>query len=637
MRTATLALATLFLTLLLAPALPAGSPASAPDVRSSGPVTVTALAVEETPQGFVGVHATVQATALADGHGRIFVSTKPLAQTDMQGSARLAAQVAASTLGVDWRRQDYLVSFSSESQVIGGPSAGAVMTLALTTALHNLLQPEAPWTLDPTVAGTGTINPDGTIGPVGGVPAKAEGAKEAGITTFLYPAGLDTATTEVAGPLGLRMVSVDMAAKCKDLGISCRPVARLEELVSAAAHVDLQPAEVPVPGTVDYAHILGPSAASQVQDLGRRIDAAASSQAHAALAKPDKAKVDPELDAARANLAAAREALAAEHYYQAATETFQGSIHAGRAENLTAFYAQGRAESVVLAALASCRSNADGALAAANATATTYSAVYAVGAAQERATGAQALYQQAKASHDSAFTFNDWTDSLAASAFCSERARTVSWWADLRDTFPGGLALADPAATAQQAVDDANDLVTYAQAVMASVGSNALLQQAQTKLQAAQQAELHGLHPAAIVQAVEASSLASVAMQTGGGEAVPDAVLNAARQGAARAIDEARSRGIEPLLSVSLVELAQSQTGTAASLESYWTARSLALLDVVSEAPPAPGPAASSAPWGAPSGYGGGTLVAFLAMGAILGVACSGLVVVALMGRRVTK
>ena len=626
---------TLALCLAAVLCLPA-MPASGADLASSGPVTVTALAVEETPQGFVGTHATVQATALGHGSGHVFVSTKPLAQTDMQGSARLAAQVAAATLGADWRSQDYLVSFSSDSTVIGGPSAGAVMTLALTVALHNLLHPEAPWTLDPTVAGTGTINPDGTIGPVGGVPAKAEGAKAAGITTFLYPAGLDEAATLVAGPSGPRQVTVDMAEHCRALGITCRPVARLEELVSAAAHVDLQPADVPVPDTVGYASVLGPSVTAEVDHLDARLAALADGRV-AALKAADRAQVDPEVAAAQANRDAARAALSGSHFYQAATESFQGAIHAGRAENLTAFYAAGRSEAVVAKALAGCEAAVQEGAAAANATATTYNALYAVGAAQERQAQAEALRDDAKSSHDNAYTLNDYVSSLMSSVFCAERARTVSWWADLRDTVPGGLALADPAATAQQAVDDARDLVSYAQAVMASVGTPPQLQDAEARLQSAQAALDAGRYPAAAVQAVEAASLASVAMQSAGGGAVPDTVLKAAQQGAARAIANARSRGIEPVLSVSLVELAQSQKDTAASLESYWTARSLALLDVVApaqdlaSAAPVPQSPASPAAMG---GYSGGTLLAFLVMGGIVGLAASSAVVVAVLGRR---
>ncbi|MDQ3547391.1 MAG: hypothetical protein M3439_01105, partial [Chloroflexota bacterium] len=65
---------------------------------------------------------------------------------------------------------------------IDGPSAGALMTIAV---LAGYLGDS----VDPTVTMTGTINPDGTIGPVGGIPHKIEGAAAAGKTTVLVPGG----------------------------------------------------------------------------------------------------------------------------------------------------------------------------------------------------------------------------------------------------------------------------------------------------------------------------------------------------------------------------------------------------------------------------------------------------------------
>jgi len=640
-RVAASLLAGLTLLAILVPVPAGASTAAVGPVRSSGPVTVTALAVEETSRGFVGVHATVQATVLGNGTGRIYVSTKPLAQTDMQGSARLAAQVAASTLGADWTKYDYLVSFSSDSTVIGGPSAGGEMTLGLVTALHNLLHPDAPWTLDPHVAGTGTINPDGTIGPVGGVPAKAEGAKAAGITLFLYPAGLDTATTEVAGQFGqLRTVSVDMQKHCADLGITCRSVARIEDIVSAAAHISLQPAPVPIPGTVDYADVLGPSANAQVDTLARRTDAAAGDARLGALSTANRNAVQQQVQSAQAHLAAARSALAAQHYYLAATEAFQGSIAAGIAENLTAFYAQNRSEGVVTAALSTCDDAAASAQSAANATATSLTSLYALGAAQERAAQAASLRTQAHQAHDSAYTFNDYVTSLTASVYCVERARTVAWWAGLQSEFAGkpGPAVADPAGTAQSAIDQAGELVNYVQDVMGSAGAGPTQQltDAQTALDGAQALQSAGRYAGAAVEAVEAQSLALVAMQSAGGGPVPQVVLDAAEQGAARAIAQARAAGAEPILSVSLVELAQTQNDTAERLDSYWTARSLALLDAAPFSGDTEGASSGPASSYGPDlgGYGGGTLVAFLAMGGVIGLAASGILVAVLATRR---
>jgi uncharacterized protein len=603
---------------LLLGALLAAPVGSADAREGSEPVLVTALAVAEDATGtFIGVHATVDAQVLGGGSGRVYVATKPLAQADMQGSARLASRVAANLLGADWEQYDYLVNFRSDSTVIGGPSAGAVMALALTTALHNLREPTAAWTLDPTVAATGTINPDGTIGPVGGIPAKAEGAKEAGLATFLYPAGLDRATTQVDG----RTVAVDMQEHCRSLQITCRAAVSLVDVLRAAGIAVDQPS-TPVPGTTDYAQDLGPSVAERVEALSDRVDRARQDGRRAGLADSARARVDDELALAQERLEAANEAVAGERFYLAATRAFQGSIQAGRAENLTALYStrSNAQEGVVLAAIAGCEAAVEEAeettdpLRAAGLT-----SLYAVASAQQRTAQARQLLEQARTFHGQAVRLEDWAQALFASTFCVERAGTAAWWADLRTTFGSGPALLDRQALADDAIEMAQEDVAYAQAVL---GAD-LVSEASAHLQAAAAHDEAGRTDAAVLEAVEARTAASVAMQTAGGAEVPAAVLEAAVQAASRAIDTARGSGVEPMLSVSLVELSQDQNQTAQALANLWTARSLALLD--NRVPPAE--------FGDPTQtgtYGRDAVGAALAIGAVLG-ACAVLAVVALV------
>ncbi|MGW0175497.1 YlbL family protein [Rhodococcus sp. NPDC003322] len=86
---------------------------------------------------------------------------------------------------------------------IGGPSAGLMFTLAVIDKL-------SPGELNGGgfVAGTGTIDSDGDVGPIGGIPYKLIAAREAGATTFLVPAkNCDEAKQRV--PDGLRLVKVD--------------------------------------------------------------------------------------------------------------------------------------------------------------------------------------------------------------------------------------------------------------------------------------------------------------------------------------------------------------------------------------------------------------------------------------------
>jgi PDZ domain-containing protein len=65
---------------------------------------------------------------------------------------------------------------------IGGPSAGLMLTLGII----DKIKPE-DLTGGKIIAGTGTIDADGNVGPIGGVPQKLVASKNAGATYFLTP------------------------------------------------------------------------------------------------------------------------------------------------------------------------------------------------------------------------------------------------------------------------------------------------------------------------------------------------------------------------------------------------------------------------------------------------------------------
>lgn len=74
---------------------------------------------------------------------------------------------------------------------VGGPSAGMMFSLAVVDKLTTGDLNGAKF-----VAGTGTIGPDGVVGPIGGIAHKMSSAQEAGATVFLVPAeNCDEAST----------------------------------------------------------------------------------------------------------------------------------------------------------------------------------------------------------------------------------------------------------------------------------------------------------------------------------------------------------------------------------------------------------------------------------------------------------
>ncbi len=85
---------------------------------------------------------------------------------------------------------------------VGGPSAGLIFSLAIVDSLtpDQLAAGRA-------VAGTGTISPEGRVGPIGGIVQKMYGAREDGASIFLAPR---SNCGEVVGnePDGLKVIAV---------------------------------------------------------------------------------------------------------------------------------------------------------------------------------------------------------------------------------------------------------------------------------------------------------------------------------------------------------------------------------------------------------------------------------------------
>jgi len=150
-----------------------------------------------------------------------------LSVTGVDGTAReevvtLAAAPAAAAampgdgyLGVVMRTKeqsfDLPFDVSIDSGAIGGPSAGLAFTLGLLDALT-----EGELTGGAKVAVTGTIQPDGSVGDVGGVTQKTAAVRAAGAEYFLVPPG-----------------EFDEARARAGRGLQVRKVATLEEAIVA--------------------------------------------------------------------------------------------------------------------------------------------------------------------------------------------------------------------------------------------------------------------------------------------------------------------------------------------------------------------------------------------------------------------
>ncbi|WP_231121806.1 YlbL family protein [Motilibacter peucedani] len=111
-----------------------------------------------------------------------------------QGKARIGVEQAV--------RQTYPFQVKIGLQDVGGPSAGMMFALGIIDKLT-----PGELTGGQFVAGTGTIDDSGKVGPIGGIQQKLAGARAAGARWFLAPAD-NCGETHGVVPKGLRVVKV---------------------------------------------------------------------------------------------------------------------------------------------------------------------------------------------------------------------------------------------------------------------------------------------------------------------------------------------------------------------------------------------------------------------------------------------
>ncbi len=175
------------------------------DVLQPGDVitSVDGQQIEDLPdlRALLAAHGTETDAAIGidrDGQ-RLTVQIRPI---ERGGVVALGVGVQVS--------YDFPVDVSIELPNVGGPSAGMMFALGIYDKLT-----DGELTGGATVAGTGTIDAAGVVGPIGGIRQKMYGARQAGATLFLAP--VDNCD-EVVGniPAGLDVVAVSTLTQALD-------------------------------------------------------------------------------------------------------------------------------------------------------------------------------------------------------------------------------------------------------------------------------------------------------------------------------------------------------------------------------------------------------------------------------------
>lgn len=190
-------------------------PGPAPVVASSS--ELDAVAYRAAPEGPQGVIAPVDVSVRPNtsGHVRVAVFEEMSGGAgDMWRAAVWVAAVHATTV-LGRPLHDYEISVSAGG-LIDGPSAGALITAGLIATMQGV-------PVRPDVTMTGTVNPDGTVGPVGGIQHKLRAAARAGKRAFGYPRGARFEVDPEGGD------PVDLRALGAELDIATYEIADIED------------------------------------------------------------------------------------------------------------------------------------------------------------------------------------------------------------------------------------------------------------------------------------------------------------------------------------------------------------------------------------------------------------------------
>src|SRR5450631_1797812 len=146
-----------------------------------------------------------QLTSLIKARG----GSAPLRLTIVRGGVTRQVQITPKLVGgrpvlgeIVQQQYQFPVTVNISIGNSGGPSAGMMFALGIIDRLTGMDLVDGK-----VIAGTGEISPNGAVSAIGGIQQKMVGARDAGATVFLAPAG-NCSDTVGAVPAGLRVVKV---------------------------------------------------------------------------------------------------------------------------------------------------------------------------------------------------------------------------------------------------------------------------------------------------------------------------------------------------------------------------------------------------------------------------------------------
>ena len=528
-------------------------------------VSVPLVADKSTGDGEEGILLGAE-VIVTNGTGHVFVDTNPYTQVDLQGSARIAAMVASDVLGVDQKAYDFYYIIDISSPIIGGPSAGGALTVATIAAINK-------WPLKGDVVMTGMINPDESIGPVGGIPFKLEAAAAENATLFLIPEGQSTVTVKKTNSRSRGSLiitedleeTVDVVELGKKLNVTVKEVGTIQEVVwEFTGHEITKPAYNGTILTTQYMDLLKPLARnlkSESGDMYKEMESTLPKTQFLGTAKDILDRADKMYD---------------DNKYYAATSLYFNSMYTMRFAQWNDGYDKSSDKEQYLNEIINRVekqiniSESD----LQNFTLYGISDVEAVGAAESRITTARMKLEGAK-------KLNDTQEKITSLAFAHERARTAQWWLTLAT--PDGKIVPEKILKDRAGwyLSQAQSINTYMFTLVSESGSHPeITGGASEDIDHAQKEMERGFYAGAIFDSLQATTKASTTIGSLGNTDVQKKVEQS-YEAAKVAINEARMAGIEPTLAVSAYEYGETMTNPYEQISQYSYARTIAKTSIV--------------------------------------------------------
>lgn len=495
-------------------------------------VTIPLVADRVVTDGEQGMYLNAQ-VIVTNGTGHVFVDTNPFTQVDLQGSARIAATVASDVLGINEKSYDFYYIIEINSPIIGGPSAGGALTVATIAAINH-------WTIRPGVAMTGMIDPDETIGPVGGIPYKLQAAAAKGTTVFLVPQGqlvmnvtkLNVTVSNSSVVHNTREETVDLAKLGNKLNVTVKEIGTIQDAVLAFTGHDIsKPFNNGSVFTSNYLNLLQPLAAQLQNESKKMYNDTYSTSGNSSMmqnAKESQSRADR---------------LVNDKKYYAATSlyflsminilTVQWTSDYNRAIDKKGYIANitDKVKNQIMLSendLNKFKSNGTG-------------DVEVIGAAESRIMEASDIMENLNSSGP---------ETIPLLVFAYERAKTAQWWLSL--AVPSGKTISEDTLKERSGwyMSQAQSMSTYTQALLADSGVTIADLGDTTKIQK----EIdRGFYSGAIFDSLKIISRLSTGIELAGLQD-PSIRVNQSEYYARSVINDVRSRGIEPTLAVSIYE-----------------------------------------------------------------------------------